>query len=660
MPHRLSLSSHKQTPRKKMSLHEKVEGLCRNSHSVSQALAEDPSLSPGEAAKKLYHPDNISISEGHVPSKRNPATEDELERALQCGRFTTQPSELFLRVFHDSLMPLEHDPLMGCCSPSLVGSTGTCPLTIISGLPDICRHMSNLIARADKEVLLATNYWMDSDASRLITDGLKELSRRAGERGVRAVVKIMYDRGNVKQVLDNHQTVSEEEYTGKNIRLPSTKEAPNLDMQVLNYHRPMLGTFHSKFMVVDRKIGIVSSNNIQDNSNMEMMCHVEGPIVDSLYDTFLISWHNELDPPLPSRNSPAAQGGLPTFEQASFQGLFDPNGNLNVPEYGNSRSLQEVAEAGKRTELPLHAPGDPHYDVDIAGEVTRMQSVMSPRNGETGPAVAARHLNRGRHLDLKPTIEGNYAPGEEMTPYIPHRVHDLVPMALVNRKPYGATNHNGVFMPQNEAWLSAVRNATTSVFIQTPDLNAAPLLPELLAAVRRGVDVTYYVCLGYNDAGELLPFQGGHNEGVANKLYTSLTAEESAARSRLHIHYYTAKDQVAPIHDSFKQRSCHVKLMIVDSHLGIMGNGNQDTQSWYHSQEVNIMIDSAEIVTKWREGIERNQNTGKLGRSSNEDGIWRDAQGNQAKGAIGVDAGKFSWAKGVVGAVQRVRGAGGF
>ncbi len=38
---------------------------------------------------------------------------------------------------------------------------------------------------------------MDSDAFRLITDSLKELSRRAGERGVRAVVKIMYDKGNV-------------------------------------------------------------------------------------------------------------------------------------------------------------------------------------------------------------------------------------------------------------------------------------------------------------------------------------------------------------------------------------------------------------------------------------------------------------------------------
>lgn len=150
MPHSLHLHSHQHTPRKKMSLSEKVEGLCRNPHSVSQALAENPSLSPGEAAKKLYHPDNISISEGHVPSVRRPATEEELERALQCGKFTTPPSELFLRVFHDSLMPLEHDPLMGCCSPSLIGSTGTCPLTIVSGLPDICRHMVCIIDSNDQ------------------------------------------------------------------------------------------------------------------------------------------------------------------------------------------------------------------------------------------------------------------------------------------------------------------------------------------------------------------------------------------------------------------------------------------------------------------------------------------------------------------------------
>lgn len=53
--------------------------------------------------------------------------------------------------------------------------------------------------------------------------------------------------------------------------------------------------------------------------------------------------------------------------------------------------------------------------------------------------------------------------------------------------------------------------------------------------------------------------------------------------------------------------SCHIKLLIADGHVGIQGNGNQDTQSWFHSMEVNIMIDSEQICGEWRAGIERNQ-----------------------------------------------------
>lgn len=48
------------------------------------------------------------------------------------------------------------------------------------------------------------------------------------------------------------------------------------------------------------------------------------------------------------------------------------------------------------------------------------------------------------------------------------------------------------------------------------------------------------------------------------------------------------------------------------------------------------------------------------GLASQEDGIWRDKDGKEVEGAIGKDPGKFSWVKGIVGAVQRVRGAGEF
>jgi hypothetical protein len=119
--------------------------------------------------------------------------------------------------------------------------------------------------------------------------------------------------------------------------------------------------------------------------------------------------------------------------------------------------------------------------------------------------------------------------------------------------------------------------------------------------------------------------------------------------------------------------------MIVDSHIGIQGNGNQDTQSWYHSQEVNVLIDSQQICEAWLEGIRRNENTHLYGMASQEDGIWRDKDGNEAEGAIGKDPvstlnivfveraqtnrlsqGHFSWAKGITGAIARVRGIGGF
>src|SRR5580704_4759010 len=66
--------------------------------------------------------------------------------------------------------------------------------------PDNVRHISNLIVRAEREVFLATNFWQASDTAKLVTDALKELSKRAAGRSAKVVVKIVYDRGNLQQV----------------------------------------------------------------------------------------------------------------------------------------------------------------------------------------------------------------------------------------------------------------------------------------------------------------------------------------------------------------------------------------------------------------------------------------------------------------------------
>jgi hypothetical protein len=50
-------------------------------------------------------------------------------------------------------------------------------------------------------------------------------------------------------------------------------------------------------------------------------------------------------------------------------------------------------------------------------------------------------------------------------------------------------------------------------------------------------------------------------------------------------------------------------------------------QSWFHSQKVNVMMGSSELVGEWLRGIDVNQNTRLYGRVSNKDGIWRNGDG---------------------------------
>ena len=506
-------------------------------------------------------------------------------------------------------------------SPSLMGSCGVVPLTVISTLvsstsllvsqayygyriPDIVRHMSNLIVRAEREVLLATNYWQDGTASRFLTDATRELDRRAAKRGARVIMKVIYDRGNPKQVFGAHRPVSEKEYTKPAIGFPPSHEIPNIDLEIINYHQPIVGTFHAKYMVVDRKVAILQSNNIQDNDNLEMMIHLEGPIVDSFYDMALISWHKKLEPPLPSHNSPAVDGGVGSFNQSHAR-IFGPDGTIGghsaivdpekmPPREAYGYDVGKVREPGvvkadtdstdvsdlhradtltgptttasvlhpSKTEsggkhngvdanavlrtspdtrtdssgdrnrpqvpdtetrgflhkgeqvipedqvrepshpqrpLPEHAAGDAHYDADIAGEVARVQTSVTGHAGETAMQAVTRHLNHTTNAGF-----GGDAPAcaaaDEMTPYVPHAAHAPFPVAMVNRSPYGPPTHRSVRQPQNAAWLSALRNARRSVFIQSPTLNAAPLLPAIREACERGVDVYCYICLGYNDA----------------------------------------------------------------------------------------------------------------------------------------------------------------
>lgn len=114
--------------------------------SVSSVLAQDPKTSPEDAWKKLYGhhagkpkgPHSI-----HHAGKHTPSDDEGLQRAAECGHWgPTQPSKLFLQMYHDAINSLEENPAHGVVSPSLMGSCGVLPLTIISTLV----HATSLVS----------------------------------------------------------------------------------------------------------------------------------------------------------------------------------------------------------------------------------------------------------------------------------------------------------------------------------------------------------------------------------------------------------------------------------------------------------------------------------------------------------------------------------
>lgn len=625
-----------------------VISLCCESATVSSAWAKDPTIAPSTIMSHLYgqYPRDRTC----VPNARQKRTSSTEQRdAWKCGKWgQTEPSALFLQAFAYALGCLDADPLSGVVSPPLMGSHGTIPLTVIAPLADVIRHCSNLIASAEREIFFVTCVWSPSVAQKLVRAALLELSRRAGARGRRVKAHFMYDAAGLSNLSDSHKKLGPSSYTSKSVGLPAPEEIPHIDLEVMNVHTMPLGTLHSKFCVVDGRFATIMSNNMADNDNLEMMVHLEGPIVEGIRDTALITWHEQLN----KTGSPIASAGVSSHTTETDQAATDNrSGSSKEVEHASLPTCLEAAA------LPVHTADDPHFDLHISDEILRVQRFYQPTAGESNLQAANRILNLATKQPIPPTGP-EFSDEEAMAPYIATEIHHPVPMALVSRPPYGRFGSRNSYVPQNEAWLSLIRNAQRDIFIQTPDLNAAPLLPELASALQRGVKIDIYTCFGYNDLGEMIPGQGGTNEQVATSFVASLPPN-GRERSLLNIHSYVGKDQDHPVHHSFKSRSCHIKLLLADGSVGVQGSGNQDTQSWFHSQEVNIMVDSQEICEKWRDCIERNQNTKIFGRVA-EDGVWRDRSGHPGTGYTGnpgVVAGLF---KGVIGMVMKAEGLGGF
>ncbi|CAD6887945.1 unnamed protein product [Tilletia controversa] len=847
-------------------------------------------LEEGRAKKWSWH--RGALHEGNV----KPDDEELVRIREQYGYKSEEdggPSRLYLEILADALLPLPRDPMCGVVSPPLLATTGIVPLSIFSTGPDIIGHYYDCIVSARKEVILLTNYWQGGSNVQRIADALRELNARQAERITngtgspsghgstngksttnpvgkstassssssktkkdvpleqRIIVKLMWDRG--PQTLADLFRLRKPVFASmwKTNGLPTESEIPFLNVEILNYHRPLMGTFHAKLLIVDRQVALLNSNNIQDRPNLEACTRLEGDIVNSIYDHALISWGNRLNPPLPCLSTPALKEPpesafyagehttLPSLTKEGLRakslearkqlllddeesekeklevpsspltrlsrrdslGVPTPTGtdsssptSANVDRHGaarhagqvwaqkvlgerfknenpsqkrhfadavealmkkegimpsgwsegalevfgigpsSSRNVEDAVRKNRSTRttssgFTLQIPSavkeeaddgvamspaqeNPHVSnaendassgtiVEGEGDVERHDHTLAPKQnggseqgqsskqvpqiiGEDGKPVtlddgavsdsssdggvgddgmtpgssAFRRINKRtrstisrasvaerlsvitKALDFanNSQVQGGIQADElakisndllDFQPYVFHKPHRPVPMALVNRRPHGTPGHSDIRNPQDAAWLAGFRYAEKHVFIQSPTLNSSPVKAAVLGCVRRHVRVELWLDLGFNDKSESLPFQGGTNESVVTGMYRQLRREGKGDEKYLDVYWYTGKDMTRPLNAVRKQRNCHVKFAAYDGQVAILGSGNQDTQSWFHSQEINVMVDSKEIVTEWMDALRRNQSTHLYGKVDQKDGIWHGESGSE-------------------------------
>jgi len=219
-----------------------------------------------------------------------------------------------------------------------------------------------------------------------------------------------------------------------------------------------------------------------------MMCQFEGDIVNSLYDTFLISWGKEIpNPPgLPCLNTPATSnrefhfGNRDAFVQKQSNnddGLSKRMDGTHISETSKVQSQspavgKEQTQEDKSNSRPFDSvppiPGNkPVGEHNWVGS-TKPMDASHPSEHASDPAheiqAESERYDKENHmrttipinqrLNVEKSAEQTFHDFEtDFAPFYLHSPHKPVPMALVNRQPQAIPGHHDVHNPQNAAWL---------------------------------------------------------------------------------------------------------------------------------------------------------------------------------------------------------------
>jgi len=162
------------------------------------------------------------------------------------------------------------------------------------------------IVGAEEEVLITTFMFVkNTPTAEAVGEAIVELNKKAAKRGKKIRVYLTIDSfgasvfgGDAPSFSSLFSSVSN--IDGKHYNLPEAKDVPYLDYRVKNVHTRLLGTLHSKMILVDGHHAVLGSKNLDGDAAFEWMFTLEGAVTRSMRSDFENIWNEKL-PSLPSK-----------------------------------------------------------------------------------------------------------------------------------------------------------------------------------------------------------------------------------------------------------------------------------------------------------------------------------------------------------------------
>ncbi|EWC48870.1 hypothetical protein DRE_00175 [Drechslerella stenobrocha 248] len=156
--------------------------------------------------------------------------------------------------------------------------------------------------------------------------------------------------------------------------------------------------------------------------------------------------------------------------------------------------------------------------------------------------------------------------------------------------------------PQNAFIMAAIDGAQDSIYLHTPNVTARPIIDALVRAVKRGVLVEIVTSMNMMKWEQLVT-AGTTTEKCLRKMvlevgrFRDATPEGAVTTGGLFIYQFnpTRRPPLPPFvkspednHSLTWYNKSHVKCLIVDEAVAVLGSGNADRASWVTSQEINV------------------------------------------------------------------------